>query len=79
MSTYRYWMRVILLGLIFSSPGACLQGEGDVCQVNKDCTGDLVCNPGTRRCQEPSGTIEDAGAELPAEFFDEAEFFEGQE
>ncbi len=56
----RMLLLVVLVGL-----SACLQEEGEVCQVNKDCSGDLVCNPGTARCQEPSTS--------QAIFFDEGD------
>ena len=45
----------VLLAGVLASP-ACSQGEGDYCQVNADCSGDLVCVAGRNQCQK-AGTI----------------------
>lgn len=39
---------------------ACKQGEGDRCQVNSDCSGNLVCNQATQTCAKTSGGDIDA-------------------
>jgi hypothetical protein len=55
----------IFVGLFFL--GACKQGEGGVCQVKRDCEGELICINLTKRCGRPGGgRIEaDAAPEEP--------------
>jgi hypothetical protein len=36
---------------------ACKQGEGQRCQIQDDCEGDLICSPGDHVCRENTGTI----------------------
>jgi len=48
------WTRSLLLPIaLVAVLVGCNQGEGDVCQIDKDCSEGLECNAGTRRCQRP--------------------------
>jgi hypothetical protein len=53
-------LRLACLTLAFSF-AACGQGEGDYCQVDQDCRGDLRCVTVTHTCRPPGesgGTID---------------------
>ena len=45
---------VLAAGLAAWAVG-CKQQEGDRCQINSDCEGDLVCNPATQECGRTVG------------------------
>jgi len=57
----------LLLGLFAVIPlvvllsfASCKQGEGEICQINSDCSSGLVCNAATGKCQEVGGPTIDA-------------------
>jgi hypothetical protein len=62
----KFRIPALALGLVLAgglTAAACKQGIGGVCQIKDDCEGDLECNAGTMRCQEPGGgSVPDAGA-----------------
>jgi hypothetical protein len=60
----------IVGSLIAGAVTSCKQSEGERCQVQSDCSGDLVCNTATGLCQSsqsgPDGNIQpDAGTDAP--------------
>ena len=58
---------VTLVALVLAAlVGACKQGAGDVCQVNRDCESPLVCNASTHQCQG-AGADEVVDASAPAD------------
>jgi len=50
-------MRVVVLAILVVV-SACGQGEGQRCQVEADCSGDLVCNRATGTCQSRTSGID---------------------
>ena len=49
----RFVLLIVFSGLAVLP--SCKQGEGEVCQVNSDCSSGLVCNQQTGLCQ--GGTV----------------------
>ncbi len=51
---------LLAIPLVLALVPGCKGGEGDVCQIDNDCSSPLSCNAGTGRCQQPGGSIVDA-------------------
>jgi hypothetical protein len=60
-------MRRVALAFLLTAVAACKQGEGEPCQIDSDCKGDLVCQRTLKICVvDPGDQEEDAGIELDA-------------
>ncbi len=51
---------------------SCKQGEGEICQINDDCEGDLICNAATGRCQTRGAGVVDASPSVDSSTIDAA-------
>jgi hypothetical protein len=73
------WLRVSLFSLILVLPGVgCKQGLNEICQVNDDCEGSLLCSPQTGLCIEPGQSPDaappaDAPVDAPVDADDSAD------
>ena len=57
------WMLPLLL--LAAPLVACLQGEGDRCEIDSDCGKGLVCCPGSNTCQVTCQTAQPDAAVVP--------------
>jgi len=53
------------VGLALGGVASCKQGEGERCQVQRDCAAGLVCNVGEGVCRSASSNTADIDAEPP--------------
>ena len=49
---------------------ACKQSEGEICQINDDCSSGLICNAATGKCQTPGAGVIDGGPLIDASQID---------